>query len=273
MRTDWTGSGGSANAYTASARLCIDCATSTATIPTIIDAPRVIAVVLEVFGGLGGDVTWPTFCFTQQLGYLSPDRLRHRLRPRKWSATSNISLSMFSSTFGSCVVVSDCQQARIASCRSFLDASLSPVFSLRPVCCSGSMCIAGDKMGRKPELEVGKIRAAQVRGGCPRVMFGSAPRVGLRRHLRGRYMAFRTSFCAFYASICVSGDDLSSSLERSLQSMTPASMCPQAEVHVHRPKLNVSPSPDELLLTPQRPSRLSRPSVPATSTRPTRTPP
>lgn len=51
MRTDWTGSGGSANAYTASARLCIDCATSTATIPTIIDAPRVIAVVLEVFGG------------------------------------------------------------------------------------------------------------------------------------------------------------------------------------------------------------------------------
>lgn len=73
------------------------------------------------------------------------------------------------------------------------------------------MCIAGDQMGRKPELEVGKICAAQVRGGCLRVMFGSAPRVGLRRHLRGRYMAFRTSFCAFYASICVSGDDLSSS--------------------------------------------------------------
>lgn len=144
MRTDWTGSGGSANAYTASARLCIDCATSTATIRTIIDAPRVIAVVLEVFGGLGGDVTWPTFCFTQQLGYLSPDRLRHRLRPRKWSATSNISLSMFSSTFGSCVVVSDCQQARIASYRSLLDASLSPVFSLRPVCCSGSVCIVWD---------------------------------------------------------------------------------------------------------------------------------
>ncbi|EJT50795.1 subunit d of the stator stalk of F1F0 ATP synthase required for ATP synthesis, Atp7p [Trichosporon asahii var. asahii CBS 2479] len=62
-------------------------------------------------------------------------------------------------------------------------------------------------------------------------MFGSAPRVGLRRHLWGRYVAFRTGFYAYYASICVSGDGLSSSLERSLQSVTPASMCPQAEVH------------------------------------------
>lgn len=120
MRTDWTGSGVSASAHTASAGLRINCATSTAILPTFIGTRRTIVCVQGMFGGREGDA----------MGFDFPP---HVTAPRVFLSTlfdfGNVSQTRLSSSpvflrpSTALLLFSNRESPPITSYRSFIDAS------------------------------------------------------------------------------------------------------------------------------------------------------
>lgn len=128
-----TGSGVPASAHTASARLSIDCPTSTATIPTFPGSPRTFAIVLEVWKG-------------HHSADLPPHVTSRRVFLRTVSGLGNAPKPLFSplSTFSrystALLLLFSRELWSDTICRSFVDASIRHRSRTSPTPVAPNLC-------------------------------------------------------------------------------------------------------------------------------------